>query len=150
MPKYITTIDVRCDAQKSFALLADFANAARWDPATVTARRLDADQPLAVGSRFELQMRILGRENTIEYEITSLEPPRRVVLRGENAGSVAIDEITVEPHEGGARVTYAADVSLKGASKVVAPLFAPVFKKMGDSARDQMREWLDTPEPPTG
>lgn len=143
MPKYSTTIDVSADAQKTFSLLADFANAPHWDPATISARRVDDDGPIGVGSRFELQMRIMGRENAIEYEITDFEPPRRVVLRGENSGSVAIDEITVEPHEGGSRVTYEADVSMKGLFKAFAPAFVPVFKKMGDSARDEMQVWLD-------
>lgn len=145
MPKYATTIEVACDAQRAFALLADFANAAAWDPATVSARRLDDDGPVGFGSRFELQMRIMGRENSIEYEITGFDPPRRVVLRGENAGSVAIDEISVEPHDSGARVTYEADVSLNGAFKLASPIFAGVFKRMGDAARDEMREWLNDP-----
>lgn len=150
MPKYETTIEVRTAAETAFSLLADFSNAAQWDPATLSARRLDSDGPIGVGSRFELLLQIFGRENSIEYEITSFQPPRRVVLRGENSGSVAIDEITVEPHDGGARVTYCADVAMKGAFKVASPFFAPVFKKMGDGARDRMQEWLNRPEPPAG
>lgn len=147
MPKYSTTIDVGADADTAFGLLADFANAAQWDPATVSARRLDDNGPVGVGSRFELQMKIAGRENAIEYEITEFEAPRRVVLRGENSGSVAIDEITVEPRDGGSRVTYEADVGMKGAFKLATPLFGPVFKRMGDAARDRMQEWLDEPSP---
>lgn len=150
MPEYRTTIDVKADPEMAFALLADFSNAAAWDPATLAARRIDGDGPVGVGSRFELDMKILGRENAIEYEITEIEAPRRVVLRGENSGSVAIDEITVEPHAGGSRVTYEAVVSMKGAYKLSAPLFAPVFKRMGDGARDRMREWLDELPPASG
>jgi hypothetical protein len=88
-------------------------------------------------------MEIFGRENSIVYEIVEYDSPSRVVLRGENAGSVSVDEISVAPHEGGAAVTYEATVTMKGAFKVMGPFFAPVFKKMGDEAREQIAPWLD-------
>ena len=90
-------------------------------------------------------MKIAGRENSIVYEIIQFEAPRRVVLRGENAGSVSVDEINVKPaHNGhGSVVTYRADVDLAGAFKIISPIFSLVFKRMGDQARDQMHDWLD-------
>ncbi len=123
--------------------MADFANAVDWDPATKEARRLDSGE-LGVGSKFELTMEIFGRENSIEYEILEFDAPTRVVLRGENAGSVAVDEITVEPAGDGAAVTYSATVTMKGAYKAIGPIFGRVFKRMGDAARDEIGPWLDS------
>jgi hypothetical protein len=122
--------------------MADFSNADGWDPATLESRQVGAG-PVEVGARFELEMEIFGRENTIIYEVVEHDSPARVVLRGENAGSVSIDEISVAPHESGSAVTYEATVTMKGAFKVLGPLFAPVFKRMGDKARDCMGPWLD-------
>ncbi len=143
MAKYSATVQTKADPASAFALMADFSNAVHWDPATKAARRLDTGE-IGVGSKFELTMEIFGRENSIEYEILEFDLPTRVVLRGENAGSIAIDEITVAPTSEGAAVTYAAKVTMKGAYKAIGPLFGPVFKRMGDSARDAIGPWLDS------
>jgi hypothetical protein len=142
MAKYKATVNTALDADKSFGLMADFANAEHWDPATKESKQLD-DAPIGVGSTFKLTMEIAGRENDIVYEIVEFEAPHKVVLRGENSGSVSVDTITVADTADGSSVTYDADVSMKGAFKVIGPFFGPVFKKMGDQARDKMGEWLD-------
>lgn len=123
--------------------MADFANAEGWDPATVSSRKL-SDGPIGRGTRFVLDMKIMGRENSIEYEILEYDPPHRVKLRGENAGSVSIDEVSVEPAGDGADVTYEAVVTMKHVFKAIGPFFGPVFKRMGDDARDQIGPWLDS------
>ena len=143
MASYKATVPTRLPADQAFALMADFANAEDWDPATIESKQLD-DGPVGVGARFLLRMKILGRENEIEYETIEFDPPRSVVLRGENSGSVSIDRISVEPSGDGSAVTYDADVTMKGAYKLVGPLFAPVFKSMGDDAKEQIGEWLDS------
>lgn len=142
MAHYKATVHTQLPPAQAFELMADFANAQDWDPATTASRQLDGG-PVDVGARFELEMQIFGRENTIVYEIVEYDAPSRVVLRGENAGSVSIDEISVAPHESGSAVTYEATVTMKGAFKVIGPLFAPVFKKMGDEAQGRIAPWLD-------
>jgi hypothetical protein len=139
---YKATVHTELPAEHAFALMADFSNAKSWDPATVASEQLD-DAPVDVGARFELEMEIFGRENSIVYEVIEYDAPSRVVLRGENAGSVSIDEISVVPQGDGADVTYEATVTMKGAFKVIGPFFGPVFKRMGDEAREQIAPWLD-------
>lgn len=141
MASYEATVHSPLPAERAFALMADFSNALHWDPATLESRQLD-DGPVALGSRFRLDMKIFGRENDIEYEIVEYDAPRKVVLRGENSGSVSVDTITVAPTDDGCAVNYRADVTMKGGFKVIGPFFSPVFKKMGDEARDKMTEWL--------
>lgn len=143
MAEYKATINTQLAPDQAFALMADFANAKHWDPATLDSKLL-GDKSVGVGARFELNMKIFGRENDIVYEITEFDPPSRVVLRGENAGSVAEDEITVVPSGEGSQVTYAAVVTMKGAFKAIGPIFAPVFKRMGDEAKEQIAPWLDS------
>lgn len=142
MPHYAATVKTRQAPDRAFELMADFANAAGWDPATTASSKI-GDGPLGAGARFELEMHILGRDNSIVYEIVEFERPSRVVLRGENAGSVSIDEITIAGDGDGAAVRYEATVKMKGAFKALGPIFAPVFKRMGDQARDSIGPWLD-------
>lgn len=141
MASYQATVSSKLPAERAFALMADFANAEQWDPATLRSRQTN-DIPVGLGARFELEMKIFGRENAIEYEIVEFDAPRLVVLRGENSGSVSVDTITVEPDGEGSAITYHAEVTMKGGLKVIGPLFGPVFKKMGDEARDAMADWL--------
>lgn len=146
MPSYSTTVTTQLDAGQTFGLLADFANARYWDPATFESKRIDDGQPvIGVGSKFQLDMKIAGRENSIVYEITEYAAPSRVVLRGENSGSISIDEITVTPAQNGhgSVVGYRADVTLKGGFKVIGPIFGLVFKRMGEQARVAMHDWLE-------
>jgi uncharacterized protein YndB with AHSA1/START domain len=140
---YRATVPSKLPAEEVFALMADFANAEHWDPATVSSTRLN-QLPVGPGAKFRLTMEIFGRENDIEYEIVEYEAPARVVLRGENSGSVSIDEITVERDGTGSAVTYDAVVTMKGAFKVIGPIFGPVFKRMGDDAKEQIGPWLDS------
>lgn len=142
MAHYKATVHTQLPPAKAFQLMANFANAQDWDPATLESHQL-GDGPVDVGARFELKMEIFGRENSIVYEIVEFDSPSRVVLRGENSGSVSVDEISVAPHENGSAVTYEATVTMKGAYKVIGPLFAPVFKKMGDEAQGRIAPWLD-------
>jgi hypothetical protein len=139
---YKATVLTDLPPAQTFALMADFANAEGWDPATKNSRQL-GEGPVDVGARFELEMEIFGRENSIVYEIIEYDAPARVVLRGENAGSVSIDEISVAPHASGSAVTYEATVTMKGAYKAIGPLFAPAFKKMGDKAKERIAPWLN-------
>ncbi|MGK2877100.1 MAG: SRPBCC family protein [Solirubrobacterales bacterium] len=142
MAHYKATVHTRLPPTQAFALMADFAKAEEWDPATSNSTQL-GDAPVDLGARFELTMEIFGRENSIVYEIVEYDSPSRVVLRGENSGSVSIDAISVASHESGSAVTYEATVTMKGAFKALGPFFAPVFKKMGDEAREQIAPWLD-------
>jgi hypothetical protein len=140
--EYTATINTRLAPEQAFALMADFANAKHWDPATLDSKMI-GDHAVGAGVRFELDMKVFGRENSIVYEIIEFDPPSRVVLRGENAGSVAVDEITVVPRGDGSAVTYAAVVTMKGAFKAISPIFSSVFKKMGDDAKERIGPWLD-------
>jgi len=143
MANYKATVQSQLAPAQAFALMADFANAEQWDPATNSSSQV-GEGPVDVGARFELEMEILGRENSIVYEIIEYDAPARVVLRGENAGSVSIDEISVAPAGDGSAVTYEATVTMKGPFKVIGPFFAPVFKRMGDEAKKSIAPWLDS------
>jgi len=142
MARYVTTIDSPRAPEECFAQLSDFSTAEQWDPGVVSARRTDHGE-LKVGSRFDLVAGFLGREVPLTYEITELEPPQRVVLRGENATVVSLDTITVEPGPGGgSRVTYDADLVLKGPLRVFDLGLRLVFGRIGDKAAAGLREYL--------
>jgi hypothetical protein len=84
----------------------------------------------------------MGREIPLEYVTTDYERPRRVVLRAENATTISEDRITVESATTGCELTYDAQLNLKGALRVLDPIFGLLFKRLGDNAAAGLRREL--------
>ena len=142
MPTIHETIDTHLARDEAFDFVADFANAAAWDPGTATSERID-DGPVGVGARYALGVRMRGRVAPMEYRITTLEPLRRVVLAGEGSGVRATDTISFEPTAGGTRIDYTAEIHLTGWMRHLGPFVGGAFAKIGREARDGMQRTLD-------
>jgi carbon monoxide dehydrogenase subunit G len=132
--RYRREIEVDRDPASVFSYLADFANSAEWDPGIVEARRL-SEGPTAVGSRFEVVALFRGRRQRFEYVVTEYEEGRRIALRGEGEKAASDDVIAVGGEGvGRTRVSYEADLRLKGVYRVAEPFLRSTFVRMGDDA----------------
>ena len=137
----VRTITVSRGAEEVFAYLSDFTTTEEWDPGTVRTTRESGDG--GVGTRYHNVSKFLGRETELTYVVEEAESPRRLRLRGENKTVVAHDTMTLEPTpSGGTELTYRAEFEFKGVAKLVAPLAATAFKKLGDEAEQGLREAL--------
>ena len=135
-------IDTALGIGEAYAFVADFANAERWDPGVASSARLDVG-PLGVGARYRLGIRMGGRVAPMEYEITLLEAPRRVVLEGRGSGVRAVDDITFSATPSGTRIDYVAEIRLQGLLRLLAPFAGGAFRRIGEHARDGMQRALD-------
>ena len=84
----------------------------------------------------------LHRKTPLTYSIVEYDPPNAVTFRGENSSVVSLDRITFEPSDGGTRITYDADLALKGPFKLADPLLGLAFKRVGDRALAGMRKTI--------
>ena len=142
MPQYQTTFAVDWSPTQTFRYMANFSNSAEWDPGVARAEQLTED-PLAVGARFAVVAKFLGRKVKLTYETVALDPPRRVLFRAESGTVVSLDEMTFEPTAvGGTVLTYVADLQLKGAMRIVSPVMSFAFRRIGDRARNGISERL--------
>ena len=130
----LTTEVARDDA---FALVADFSNLTKWDPGIASSSRLD-DGPLAVGARFEVKAKFLGREIPMTYEVTLFEPPHRIVLEGIAPNLRAVDDIRFGESGKETRIDYHADFYLLGALKWTERLAKPAFDRLANRAMSGM------------
>lgn len=128
--------------EDAFAFVADFANSMHWDPGVATSERLD-EGPLRVGARYRLGVRMRGRVAPMEYRVSVLEPPHRVVLLGEGSGVSAVDDIRFEPAGQGTKIDYMADIRLSGVARLAQPLLGGAFAKIARDALDGMQRALD-------
>lgn len=132
-----TTLDrsivVRGEVASAFAYVADFSNAAEWDPGIETARRTSPG-PVGVGSTFELVAEFMGRKLVTTYEVIEHEPPQRVVVRGGTSRFTSTDTIVLEQQGDDVRIGYNAVFELKGILGLAEPLLRSTFSKLADKA----------------
>jgi hypothetical protein len=138
-------IDVAPDPTAVFDAIADFSTSASWDPGVLEARRVRPGSPTAdgVGARYDLTVSFRGRSSEMLYTTTRYERPILVVLEGVGPRITATDTIEFEPApQGGTRITYTADLRLKGVAKLAAPFLSGAFEQMGRRAIDGMEAWI--------
>jgi carbon monoxide dehydrogenase subunit G len=134
------TIVVDQSLDAVFSYLSDFTTTTEWDPGTVVTVNRDGDG--GVGTSYLNTSSFLGRQTELTYVVRDLVPGERIALRGENKTVVAIDTISVRAVEAGTEVTYTAEFTFKGPSRLVAPLLRPAFERLGNQAETGMREAL--------
>jgi carbon monoxide dehydrogenase subunit G len=147
MARYHASIDTQQTPEAMFTYLSDFSTAAQWDPGVVEAERLD-DEPIGKGTRFRLVAAFIGRRTPLTYRIVEYDPPHKVTFVGENATVTSRDQIVFEPAEDGTRLTYDADLQLKGLLRVIDPLLQLAFNRTGDCAVEGLRRVLAQAHPP--
>jgi carbon monoxide dehydrogenase subunit G len=141
MARYQATIDTPREREDVFAYLGDFSTAQEWDPGVVEAERLN-DAAVGEGTEFRLVAEFLGRKTALTYRIVEYDPPRAVTFRGENATVISNDRITFEAGGQGTRITYDADLALKGPLRMADPLLRLAFNRVGDRALAGLRHKL--------
>lgn len=134
-------IEVPRPVEEVFGYLAEFQNAAEWDPGIVSAHKLD-EGPVRMGTRFEVVSRFLGRDVRLVYAVTQLDPPSRLVLEGEADTVVSVDTLTFAKTDGGTRLVYDANLRLKGWLYVADLPLHLVFQWLGRNAARGLEEAL--------
>lgn len=141
MARYRATIDTPRQREDVFAYLSDFSTAQEWDPGVVEAERL-TESAVGEGTEFRLLAEFLGRKTALPYRIVEYDPPRVVTFRGENATVISNDRITFEAVNEGTRITYDAELVLKGPLRIADPLLGLAFNRVGDRALAGLRHKL--------
>lgn len=136
-----------------FALVSDFGRIADWDPNVVSSRR---DGPLSVGAVAKLRVAFGPRPVPMDYTLEVLEPAKRAVWRGENATSVATDDIEVtEAPGGGTLVHWRATLAFKGPLGLFDRTARRGFERIGRTTIEALARALSSEdflasEPPQG
>ena len=142
MTRLQRSIETPLDRVASFTYVADWSRQAEWDPNTVSSQRIGDGGP-AVGARYSLAVKMGPRSVPMEYRITELDSPSRVVLVGEGSGIWTEDTITFSDSENGTRVDYVADIRLKGLLGIVQPLLGRAFDGIAEGAVAGLKRELD-------
>jgi len=127
------------DAQKVFDYLSDFTTTTEWDPGSVRTTRSSGDG--GVGTTYANRSSFGGRESELTYTVVARDA-RSITFQGENKSVTAVDIIGVDDTQSPSVVTYTADFTFKGASRLLAPFLGPAFRKLRHEAEEGLRAAL--------
>src|SRR6478672_11668302 len=139
--KLLKTVVVEKPLDVVFGYLSDFTTTTDWDPGTVTTVRQHGDG--GVGTTYLNTSRFLGRKTQLTYIVGEFIPGKRIQLRGENKTVIAVDTMTFRSIDAGTEVTYTAEFTFKGPSRLLAPLLRPALERLGQQAQAGMRTALN-------
>ncbi len=141
MPSVSRTFTTTASPEVAFAYLADFTNAEEWDPGTWSCERISGDG--GVGTTYRNISSFLGREVELTYTTAELAPPTRVHLRGTNEQFEGHDLFEIRASGKGSEVTYRADMSFSGITRLATPVVAAYLPLLASKTVDQLRDRLD-------
>jgi len=142
--RFSEQIVVSRPAADAFRYIAEFENTAEWDPGIAESHKL-TDGPVRVGSQFDVVALFRGKRQRFRYTVTELDDGRRIVLEGDGEKARSVDSIAVEPSDNGSRISYTAEIKLKGFRRIAEPLLKPMLAKTGEEALAGLKEKLDRP-----
>ena len=96
MAQYSATLATENRPDDVWRYLADLRSIVEWDPSVEDAR-LVAGEPGLVATRYELDVRFLGRTVTLPYETVVAEPPHRLVFAAETDAMSIADKAMILP-----------------------------------------------------
>ena len=143
MTKLTESLETPLPQERAFAYVADWSRQAEWDPNTVSSELIGTDAAPRVGARYALQVKMGPRAVPMEYRITELDAPDRLVLVGEGSGVWSQDVITFSQTPSGTRVDYEAEIRLSGVLGLLQPLLGRAFDGIAKGAVAGMKRELD-------
>jgi hypothetical protein len=131
MARIRETITVAVSRPQAFDYVADFTTTPEWDPAISDAERLGDDGPVAVGTRVRVRYSAGPLTFPLVYEVTRHEPHRRVVLRTSSPFHLGEDDVRFIETDEGTLVEWNALFRLRGPGRLIDPLLAVGFRRVG-------------------
>ena len=140
------TVTVQKPLDEVFAYLSDFTTTTEWDPGTVKTVRTSGDGTF--GTEYQNTSTFAGRQTQLTYVVVDLVPNRHIALRGENKSVIANDTMTFretgsDTETARTEVTYTADFTFEGITRLIAPLMKPAFTRLGNEAEAGMAAALE-------
>jgi carbon monoxide dehydrogenase subunit G len=138
------SIHIARPADEVFAFVADAENNPRWRSYVVETTWLD-DGPMRVGRRGRQVSKVLGRPMAVVAEIAEWDPPRHVAWRAVAGFASVRTDCTVEPEDGGCRLTIVAAGEFRSPiMRLLSPLAIAVARRQADRDVTKLKAALES------
>jgi len=140
---FTNTVTINRRPSEVFAFLAHLENVPLWNYAISETRKISAG-PVAVGSRYR-QTRTLPTRSEESFEVTELEPDRRLSIRGSLGPFQGDISYLLDPVGENTTLTNTMSLQPSGPLRLVAPLVASRVKAAVAGNLDTLRQILEGP-----
>ncbi len=117
------TVDIDCRPEEVYSYVTDPSHLPEWQESAVSGREI-GDEPIGVGSTFEVTRHVGRRTFPTTMKVTEFDPPRSWRLRGVNGPVRPAVHGTIAPLDDGSRsrLTLDLDFEAHGVGKLLVPL----------------------------
>lgn len=138
------SIEIARPPEAVFAYVNQLDRHGEWQDDIVSSK-LDTPGPVGVGSRATDTRKTPVGNQTVTYEITEHDPPRRAAFRGVSGPVRPVGSVTIEPvGEGRSRLTLELDLQGHGLlGMVVGPLARSQARKQVPQDHQRLKERLE-------
>jgi uncharacterized protein YndB with AHSA1/START domain len=137
------TVVINRPIEEVFALLADFEKLSQWDTAVDEAEKA-SQGPMGVGTTVREVFHFLGRRIESTGVVVEYEPNSKFAIKTTSGPLPAELTETLEPVEGGTRVTFTAELELGGVVKLAEPIIARMFRTQVKGSTASLKHFLET------
>jgi carbon monoxide dehydrogenase subunit G len=137
-----SSITINRPAEDIWEYLIDFEKNKMWNPATVDMR-LTSEGPLRKGSTYVWVGQFLGRHIESNTEVTEFEPGRNFSYKIVSGPFPGTASTTLEPAEGGTRVTIRSEGDMGGFFKLAEPVMARMSKRQIEGMLANLKDLVE-------
>ncbi|MGB9112494.1 MAG: SRPBCC family protein [Acidimicrobiales bacterium] len=144
MAKIVHSVEIARSPADVFAYLDQLERHGEWESQIISSTR-DTDGPTRVGTRGTDVRKVPGGKQSVSYEITEHDPPRRASFKGTNGPVRPVGTVTVDPvGPDSSRVTIELDLQGHGLfGKLVALIAQSQSKKLVPQDQQRLKERLE-------
>lgn len=140
--KLESSIVISRPVETVWAYISDFANMPVWSTGTVEMR-LISEPPVRKGTTYVWVGQALGRRAEVTSEVTEFEPNQAWAYKSISGPFASAARYSVEPADGGTRVTVSAEGEIGGFFKLAEPVLAAMMKRQTEGALANLKDILE-------
>jgi uncharacterized protein YndB with AHSA1/START domain len=131
---------IACPPEEVFAYVTDPANLPEWQS---TALEASSEGPVQQGARVSEVRKFLGRKMETKLEVTAYEPGRRFGLKVISGPVPFTADQTLEPTDGGTRLSMVLEGEPEGFFKLTEPLVERAARRQVETDFAQLKDILE-------
>jgi uncharacterized protein YndB with AHSA1/START domain len=137
------TVQIARPPAEVFDFVADARNRPLWDE-SVDSEELTSPEPIGVGSTVRTQLRSMGRDYVLTWEIVEHEPPTRMRIESTSGPFPTTLAYQLSESDGGTAVSFAVTGRPAGALRLLQPLLARTTQRNLDRGFPRLKRYLET------
>lgn len=145
MTKITNSIEIARSPEDVFAYIDQLERHGEWQGQIISVKR-ETDGPTGVGSRATDLRKVPIGKQSVTYEITEHDPPRKASFKGLNGPIRPVGSVTVEP-AGDNRSKVTLELELHGhglLGKLLSPLATSDARKQVPQDQQRLKERLES------